>query len=137
MGRFDYILDLDKHVESLDITDGWIIGFLQQYISVTSWQWVFTGGGIKGTKRKSNIYCESMKDISNTKGGTNSIYYTLRFYFPYLSLLVQLVNILVYWLGPINIMFSSGFCPNSFFCCLRYTITKTCRLTDLHVLSII
>jgi hypothetical protein len=36
MGRFDYILDLDKHVESLDITDGWIIGFLQQYISVTS-----------------------------------------------------------------------------------------------------
>jgi hypothetical protein len=40
------------------------------------------------------------------------------------------VNILVYWPGPINIMFSSGFC-------LRYAITKTCRLTDLHVLSII
>ena len=37
--------------------------------------------------------------------------------------------------GQINIMFSSGFCPNSFFC-LRYTITKTCRLTGLHALSI-
>jgi len=71
-------------------------------------------------------------------------YYTLRFYFPYLSLLAQPVNIfvygpvniLVYGPGTINIMFSSGFCPNSFFC-LRYTITKTCRLTDLHVMSII
>ena len=51
------------------------------------------------------------------------IYYTLRFYFPYLSLLAQPVNIfvdwpvniLVYGPGRINIMFSSGFCPNSFF----------------------
>jgi hypothetical protein len=34
-------------------------------------------------------------------------YYTLRFYFPYLSLLAQPVNILVYGQGPINIMFSS------------------------------
>jgi hypothetical protein len=34
------------------------------------------------------------------------------------------VNILVYWAGQINIMFSSGFCSNSFFC-LRYKITKT------------
>jgi hypothetical protein len=41
-------------------------------------------------------------------------YYTLPFYFPYLSLLVQSVNILVYRPGPIN-MFSPGFCPNSFF----------------------
>jgi hypothetical protein len=57
-------------------------------------------------------------------------YYTLRFYFPFLSLLAQTVNILVYWPGPINIMFSSGFC-------LGYTITKICRLTNLHVLSII
>jgi hypothetical protein len=32
-----------------------------------------------------------------------------------LSLLVQPDNILVYWPDPINIMFSSGFCPNSFF----------------------
>ena len=43
------------------------------------------------------------------------VYYTLRFYFPYLSWLVQPINILVYGPGPINIMFSSGFCPNSFF----------------------
>ena len=30
------------------------------------------------------------------------VYYTLRFYFPYLSLLAQPVNILVYW--PVNII---------------------------------
>jgi hypothetical protein len=58
-------------------------------------------------------------------------YYILGFYFPYLSFLVQPVNILKYWPatlrktnrenilvycpGPINIMFSSEFCPNSFF----------------------
>ena len=43
------------------------------------------------------------------------VYYTLRLYFPNLSLLAQPVNILVYWPGPINIMFSSEFCPNLFF----------------------
>ena len=32
----------------------------------------------------------------------NYLYYTLRFYFPYLSLLAKPVNILVY--GPVNIL---------------------------------
>ena len=70
-------------------------------------------------------------------------YYTLRFYFPYLSLFAMPLNIFVHWPvnilvygpGPINIMFSSGFFSELVFC-LRYTITKKCRLTDLHVLSI-
>ena len=61
--------------------------------------------------------------LNNTWKINKNEYYTLRFYFPYLSLLVQPVNILVYWLvnilvywpDPINIMFSSGFGPNSFF----------------------
>jgi hypothetical protein len=52
-----------------------------------------------------------------------TLYYTLRFYFPYLSLFAKPLKIFVYWpvnilvygLDPINIMFSSRFCPNSFF----------------------
>ena len=53
--------------------------------------------------------------IRSRKSTKNRKYYTLRFYFPYLSLLAQPVNIFVYGPGPINIMFSYGFCPNSFF----------------------
>jgi hypothetical protein len=52
-----------------------------------------------------------------------TLYYSLRFYFPYLSLFAKPLKIFVYWpvnilvygLDPINIMFSSRFCPNSFF----------------------
>ena len=40
------------------------------------------------------------------------------------------------WPGPVNIMFSSGFCPNSFLA-LDMQQQKTCRLTDLQILSII
>jgi hypothetical protein len=40
------------------------------------------------------------------------------------------------WPGPVNIMLSSGFCPNSFLA-LNMQQQKTCRLTDLQILSII
>jgi hypothetical protein len=53
-----------------------------------------------------------------------------------ICLLAHPVNILVYWPGPINMMFSSGFCPNSFFV-LDIQLIKKRRLTDLHVLSVI
>jgi hypothetical protein len=39
------------------------------------------------------------------------IYYALRFYFPYLSLLAQPVNILGYWPGPINIIHMAVYGP--------------------------
>jgi hypothetical protein len=92
--------------------------------------------------------CRPTSHITQRRGTAYAIrlYYTLRFYFPYLSLLAQPVNILVYWPvnilvygpGPINTMYNVFFrILSELVFCLRYTITKTCRLTDLHVLSII
>jgi len=89
----------------------------------------------QGVFDSSKVVC-AVLDISE--------YYTLRFYFHYLSLLAQSVNILVYWPvnisvywpGPINIMFFIRILSELVFC-LKYTITKICRLIDLHVLSII
>jgi hypothetical protein len=95
---------------------------------------IWTGSGLYTDIWTSSLTKTDRENI-NVKYNT-SLYYTLRFYFPYLSLLAQPVNILVYWPGPINIMFFFRFLSELIFC-LRYTITKTCHVTDLHVLSII
>ena len=60
-------------------------------------------------------------------------YYTLRFYFPYLSFFVSATGqYFSIWTGPdqYNVFFRI---LSELVFCLRYTITKTCRLLDLHV----
>jgi beta-galactosidase beta subunit len=49
--------------------------------------------------------CEKDDKNKNEELSDETHYYTLRLYFPYLS---------VYRPGPVHVMFSSGFCPNSF-----------------------
>jgi hypothetical protein len=62
------------------------------------------------------------------------LYFTFLFpLFVYVSAAGQYFSI---WTGPdqYNVFF---WILSELVFCLRYTITKTCRLTDLHVLSII
>ena len=82
---------------------------------------------LKGNgKKKQNIFFGTFVSLD--------LYFFILYFTIILSLFVfvsEPVNILVYWSvnilvycpGPVNIMFSTGFCTNSFFC-LRYTITK-------------